>query len=928
MHTPQATGHWQLRLLGGLEARNGELHITRFVSRPTALLLVRLALWPQRMHAREELVDLLWPDAPLDAGRNRLRQALAALKRMLEPPGSDAPPVILADRQSLRINTAALSCDVQAFETALREGRFDAARALYQGELLPGFYDEWVHEERGRLAALAERLAAAPALPAPSAPSAPVAAPPIATLPPVETAEPPSYLTRLFGRDAELAQLPGLLREHRLVTLCGPGGCGKTRLATELLQRLRAAPDGGGFDLLAFVPLAECSDADALRSQLRVSLQLPPPQREAADPLATALAGRRVLLVLDNAEQLVSAPVLELIEGWLGRLPGLHLLVTSRRVLGLPGEREKVLPPLPLPREGSDAAALRANPGIALFIDRARALRPDFQVPERQLAALLALCRALDGLPLAIELAAARSRAFSIAEMHAALTRPFELLQRTGAAARGRRHDSLQAAIDWSWRLLDPAQQALLAALAVFRGGWTADDAQAVCPVDDARARLEALVADSLLTVEAPPDEDADEGAADKPPALRFQMLEGIRAFVLERLPEEQRPALRAAHRAHFAARTEALRAADRVLDDADLPNIAEALRSAVDDGVPGEALALALALSTHWNSQGIAPELLALLDRAFDALPLDAEPAAPAAEGAAPAALMLAMLHLTAGHGQQARGRAAQALQAAGSRPALRGQALCARVRIAFELDRQGSGLEAALDEAAALAQRAGAPALSAEVIGLRGMLLLRHGDDPLRADQLLLEATARHRALGQGREARRLQFERACCLVRQRRWHEALIEAQVCEAAYRDAGDRHQRLSAINLQGVLHAELRQWPDALRAYRRCAQAAWALHNHYWLAYALWNHGRNLARLRRPETAALLMAFSQRFWATHFGTIDRDDLRYVRRVRRLAECQLGRAATAIAWQRGEALTLPQAIGLALAESEPFAGQTP
>src|SRR5687768_16843019 len=155
MHAPQATGHWQLRLLGGLEARNGELHITRFVSRPTALLLVRLALWPQRMHAREELVDLLWPDAPLDAGRNRLRQA----------PGSDAPPVILADRLSLRINSAALSCDVQAFETALREGRFDAARALYQGELLPGFYDEWVHEERGRLAALGERLAAAPSQP-------------------------------------------------------------------------------------------------------------------------------------------------------------------------------------------------------------------------------------------------------------------------------------------------------------------------------------------------------------------------------------------------------------------------------------------------------------------------------------------------------------------------------------------------------------------------------------------------------------------------------------------------------------------------------------------------------------------------------------------------------------------------------------------
>ncbi len=912
-----AGGHWQLRLLGAMEARNGEVLVTRFVSRPTAALLARLALWPQRMHPREELIDLLWPDAALDVGRNRLRQSLAALKRVLEPPGYEGPAVLLADRHALRINPQVLSCDVTAFERCAQQGRADEARALYQGELLPGFYDEWVLQERTRLAALAERLGPAETVAlAVAAPGLPAAASGRTPTPAVLSAPQPlapAYLTRLFGREADLQQLRERVAAERLVTLSGPGGCGKTRLAAELLRQ-PPVPAEGAFDLLVFVPLADCGTAAQMGSQLRASLQLPPPGREHADPVVTALSGRRVLLVLDNFEQLVGEDAVLQLEHWLAQLPGLHLLLTSRRALGLPGEHEQVLAPLPWPADDDAGHRLLDNPGVALFIDRARSVRPDFQVPARQLGALGALCRELDGLPLAIEMAAARCRVFSIGEMRAALAQRFDLLTRTGPAARGRRHDSLQAAIDWSWRLLEPRQQQALAVLSVFRGGWTVADAQAVCELPDARQLLEGLVADSLVTVDI--EADRSEGSAEaEDGGLRFQMLESIRAFVTERLPADRARQLRQAHRAHLLALALANQArGDGPLPEAQRLNAAEALRSAAVDGEPAFALTLALALRAHWDSVGINPELLALLDAALDQLPADAEVGAPAA-------VMLALLHLMAGHGAQERIRATQALERAAPDSAARALALCARVRIAFEVDRQSTGLDPMLDEAQALAQRVGAAAVEADVIGLRGMLALRHGGDPAAAERLLQQAADRHLALGRGREAWRLRYERACCMATQGRWQQGLAEAVACEKAFAAAGDRHHRLGAINLQGVLHAKRRDWAAALSAYRRCADDAWRCHNQFWLAYSLWNHGRNLARLRLPGPAARLMAFSEGHWVRHFGPLDRADRQFVRQVRGLVEHQLGPAAAAAAWREGQAMSLPQALTMALQLSE-------
>ena len=151
---------WQIQLLGGLRATHGNSVITRFPSRPIAMLLARLALQPQRRHAREELIELLWPNVELDVGRSRLRQVLSTLRRLLEPP--DLPPysVLSADRQTIGLTADAVSSDVREFEQLLRQGAIAQALDCYRGDLLPGFLDEWIEDERARLSALYERALA------------------------------------------------------------------------------------------------------------------------------------------------------------------------------------------------------------------------------------------------------------------------------------------------------------------------------------------------------------------------------------------------------------------------------------------------------------------------------------------------------------------------------------------------------------------------------------------------------------------------------------------------------------------------------------------------------------------------------------------------------------------------------------------------
>ena len=408
-HSLQA--RWHVGLLGGLCLSDGPQRITRLPSRAITALLARLALAPQRAHAREELIELLWPGVALHIGRNRLRQALSSLKSLLEPSGRvAAQPVLVADRSFVRVVPGSLACDAVQFEQHLRAGQFEAARSLYLGELLPGFYDEWIDEERLRLSALHDRLALMtelrPEQHAQPQPESRIDRPLHASPVPTTRVTLPTYLTRMFGADEQGTRLRNMLLAHRLVTLLGPGGAGKTRLAVEVAHSLRehagwplpVADPSEPFDLIAFVSLVACTTRAQACDAITGALQIAPGAAEPMLALNDALAGRRALLVLDNFEQLAGQAE-TLVAGLVGSLPLLHVLVTSRRPLGLDGEHEFAVAALDLPRAGTDADAepgpAASNAAVALFVERARAVRADFHCGPRNAATLVALVQAL-----------------------------------------------------------------------------------------------------------------------------------------------------------------------------------------------------------------------------------------------------------------------------------------------------------------------------------------------------------------------------------------------------------------------------------------------------------------------------------------------------------------------------------------------------
>ena len=406
-----------------------------------------------------------------------------------------------------------------------------------------------------------------------SAPS--VEAPPLSALPPPASAPAlpapvlPLQLTRFFGRDQEREQLCALLQTSgaRLVSLLGPGGAGKTRLALEVAAQV--APSFA--NRVWFVPLADISDASLIVSTLIHALHLPPSAQ--ADPLervVTHLGSAPCLLVLDNLEHLLRdtpqvgkndnpgmSGSVALSRLLLERVPALTCLVTSRQALRLGGEHVYALPPLALPSE-TDAASLetlRGNDSIALYLDRAHAARPDFALTTQNASAIAALCRKLDGMPLAIEMAAAWVKTISPAKMLERLERQLDLL-----VSRRRdlppRHQSLRATIEWSYELLSPELQAFFTRLGVFRGGWTLEAAEAVCG-GDALFALSELQEHSLIVQQE--DTSQEKAGQDNKEQnqkevaeieMRYRMLEPLREFALEKLQDE--PRVRERHQAFF----------------------------------------------------------------------------------------------------------------------------------------------------------------------------------------------------------------------------------------------------------------------------------------------------------------------------------------------------------------------------------------
>ncbi|MEU4803760.1 BTAD domain-containing putative transcriptional regulator [Actinosynnema sp. NPDC023587] len=329
----------------------------------------------------------------------------------------------------------------------------------------------------------------------------------------------PAQLTSFVGRAREVRLVGEALAAGRLVTLSGPGGAGKTRLAVEVASTdpgdvffVDLAPVGVGGDVPQAVVAALGLREDGVRS---VSSPV--------ERLVAALAERSVLVVLDNCEHVVIDAAV-LVGRLLAACPGLRVLATSREALGITGESVRPVPPL--------AVGDLDSPGVRLFADRAAAVNPSFVVDAVSGPLVVEICRALDGMPLAIELAAARVRSLPVAEVAARLGDRFRLLSR-GSRAAAARHRTLHAVVEWSWGLLDADEQALARRLTVFSGGVTWESAAAVCGVAGTDELLPSLVDKSLVEVSG----------------RRFRMLDTIRAFCARRLVEAgEREGVRQAH--------------------------------------------------------------------------------------------------------------------------------------------------------------------------------------------------------------------------------------------------------------------------------------------------------------------------------------------------------------------------------------------
>jgi predicted ATPase/DNA-binding SARP family transcriptional activator len=361
----------------------------------------------------------------------------------------------------------------------------------------------------------------------------------------------PLHLTRFVGRAAELDRVRELLAGTRLLTLTGTGGSGKTRLAVEAAR----AVEGEGGGALAWAELSPLVDPSLVAPAVFGALELiEEPGRSSVEALVEAIGTRRMLLVLDNCEHVIDACAM-LADRLLRACPSLTILATSREALGVAGETAWLVPPLSLPSLGGQLSAhsLARSEAAALFVDRARAVVPGFEITDANAEAVARICHRLDGVPLAVELAAARVRVLTPAQILERLDDCFALLVQRGRTALPR-HQTIRATIDWSYQLLSAEERVLLERLSVFAGGFTLEAAERICaadPIDagDVLDLVAALVERSLVVMR----EEGD--------SARYHLLEVVRQYARDRLAQhgvESADSLALGHARFYAALAEA----------------------------------------------------------------------------------------------------------------------------------------------------------------------------------------------------------------------------------------------------------------------------------------------------------------------------------------------------------------------------------
>jgi non-specific serine/threonine protein kinase len=735
------------------------------------------------------------------------------------------------------------------------------------------------------LDALAAALGLAPEDGARLRAAARAAPPPAADGAPGRSLAPPPHnlplqLTSFVGRERALADVTGGLAADRLVTLTGAGGTGKTRLALRAAAELLGEyPDG-----VWLVELAALADPalvpQAVASAVGVREE---PGRPLLATLTDALKPQRLLLVLDNCEHLLEASA-RLADALLRACPHLSILATSREALGIAGETPWRVPSLSVPelRRGLPPETLAQAEAVRLFVHRAVTAKQDFVLTERTAPAVAQICVRLDGIPLALELAAARVRVLPAEQLLGRLEDRFRLLT-GGSRTAPARHQTLRAAVDWSYALLSDPERTLFARLSVFAGGWTLEAAEAVCADPDGAGIAPGEVLDlltrladkSLVVAEEQPDGTA-----------RYRLLETLRQYARERLAAGGAAALRERHAAHYLERAEAGPAGPgsyrfgevvvRAVAEAwerEGDNARAALAWWLERGEAERGLRLVTALNASWQIGGRHGEALRWLDALLAAGPVPA----PVRAGA----LNWAGYHAhQQGDYERARAlhEASVALWREAGDPRELSVALTA-LGLVHCLQGDLARAEALIRESLILARGAGDGAGVSRGLRDLGHVARAAGDYP-RAQALLEESLAAAQAAGHSWEV----WRSSTCLARV-----AFLQGRHGEAAVR------LREALTGLQDIARPVIAV-ADALE----------------WLAAAV-------AAAGRAERAARLYGAAARLRRDAGGARYAPDRPAYERDVAETRAQLSRPAFAAAWAAGDAMTLEEAVADALAD---------
>jgi predicted ATPase/class 3 adenylate cyclase len=721
----------------------------------------------------------------------------------------------------------------------------------------------------------------------------------------------PVPVTSFIGRETELAEGKRLLASTRLLTLTGPGGTGKTRLALQLAADvLDTFPDG-----VWIVELAALADPALVPQTVAAVWALrEQPGRPLSATLQDYVQPKALLLILDNCEHLLEACA-QLASALLRGCPRLTILTSSREALGVAGETSYRVPSLALPEAHASLPVERIADyeAVRLFVARAQAVRPDLALTASTLGSIAQICRRLDGIPLALELAAARTKVLSVEQLAARIDDRFRLLT-GGSRTALPRQQTLRALIDWSYDLLTPAECAALSRLSVFAGGWTLEAGEALLG-PDALDLIGHLVDKSLVVVE----DSTKSGAA------HYRLLETIRQYARDKLLETgQSAAVRDQHLAYFSRLAdEAVARLDgpamlETLDqlDAELDNLRAALSWALERE-PAVALRVAAGLTSFWQRRGHVPEGRRWLRESWAAC--DAQPTAPGL--ALQAKGYWASGTLAWAHGEHPEARSALEKSVAAARAANTPTIL---------VDALGNLAFAAIwqDDAAAVTAIIDEGLRVAQLINYRWGLALLHGAQSQAAHRLYGDfALAQSHAESAVRLLRELggrspwlaaifMMELGRVAAEQGRYAEAAAHWTESEALFRQMGDRvmvqanlSEQAHMARRQGKFEQAWARYAQSLLGWQELGHLAAAAHDLECCAFMATTQGNG-------EQAARLFGAAEHLRASAnapMSSTERDEYQQHQAALRTL---LEPAALTAAWMQGQALTLDAAIAYA------------